>query len=379
MILGSVIDAGVPIETIQEALDTMNVRGVELVCQEAQRGGLHGKLVTVELDDRAKRPRAWQDFVRTVEESDLDPTVKQRATTVFERLAEARVHKTTIEGVHLRELGTLDTLVDVVGGVVGLEALGIERLYASPFPTGSGVIRSDHGLLPVPGPATTALMAMVSAPVVPAPGNAIETGEMVTPTGAAIITTLATFRQPAMTLETVGYGLGQRESRDYPNVIALWIGEEHGASYNDDLTLIETNVDDMTGEVLGFVQERLFEAGALDVWFTPIQMKKNRPATMVSVIVRKSSEPDAIALLMKETTTLGVRTRPLTRYEADREIAEAETQFGTVAVKVKRLEGIAVAVAPEYEDCRRIALEQDLPLQTVYRLIAKDAEAQLLD
>ena len=351
MILGAVIDAGVPIETIQEALDAMKVRGAELTCKEAQRGGLHGKLVDVELDERAKRPRAWQDFVRTVEESDLSPNVKQRATTVFERLAEAeaRVHKTTIEGVHLRELGTLDTLVDVVGGIVGLEALGIERLYSSPFPTGSGVINSE------------------------------QTGEMVTPTGAAIITTLATFRQPAMTLETVGYGLGQRESRDYPNVLALWIGQEHGASYNEDLTLIETNVDDMTGEVLGFVQERLFEAGALDVWFTPIQMKKNRPATMVSVIVGKTSEPDAIAMLMKETTTLGVRTRPLTRYEADREIAEANTQFGKVAVKVKRLEGVAVAAAPEYEDCRRIAMEHDLPLQTVYRLIAKDAESQLLD
>ncbi|MDP6420077.1 MAG: nickel pincer cofactor biosynthesis protein LarC [SAR202 cluster bacterium] len=381
MILGAVIDAGAPIETIQAALDTMKVRGAELTCKEAQRGGMHGKLVDVELDERAKRPRAWQDFVRTVEESDLSPNVKQRATTVFERLAEAeaRVHKTTIEGVHLRELGTLDTLVDVVGGIVGLETLGIERLYSSPFPTGSGVINSEHGVLPVPGPATSALFAMASAPVIPAPGHAVETGEMVTPTGAAIITTLATFRQPAMTLETVGYGLGQRESRDYPNVLALWIGQEHGASYNDDLTLIETNVDDMTGEVLGFVQERLFEAGALDVWFTPIQMKKNRPATMVSVIVSKASEPDAIALLMKETTTLGVRTRPLTRYEADREVAEADTQFGKVAVKVKRLEGMAVAVAPEYEDCRRIAMEQDLPLQTVYRLIAKDAESQLLD
>ena len=381
MILGAVIDAGAPLEAIQQALESTNVKGVELTCQEAQRGGVTGKLVTVQLDEKARRPRRWQDFVTAVEQSDLATTVKERAIAVFHRLAEAeaRVHKSSVERVHLHELGTLDTLVDVVGGIVGLDALGIERLYSSPFPSGSGVIKSEHGVLPVPAPATAALMAMANAPVIPAPGNAIETGEMVTPTGAAIITTLASFGQPAMNLERIGYGLGMRESRDYPNALALWIGQGSGVSFSSNLTLVETNVDDMTGELLGYVQERLFDLGARDVWFSPIQMKKNRPATMLSAIVSAELEPQAVQLLMRETTTLGVRVRPLSRYEAEREETAADTQFGRVAVKVKRLDGVAVAVSPEYEECRRIALERDMPLQAVFDIVRREAEAQLID
>ncbi len=381
MILGAVIDAGAPLDAIREALEAAKVKGVELTCQDAQRGGVTGKLVTVELDEKARRPRRWQDFVETVDKSDLATTVKERANAVFHRMAEAeaRVHRTSIEGVHLHELGTLDTLVDVVGGIVGLDALGIERLYSSPFPSGSGVIKSEHGVLPVPGPATAALMAMANAPVVPAPGNATETGEMVTPTGAAIITTLAVFGQPAVKLERIGYGLGMRESKDYPNALALWIGQENEVSYASNLTLVETNVDDMTGELLGYVQERLFDLGARDVWFSPIQMKKNRPGTMLCAIVNAELEPQAIQLLMRETTTLGVRVRPITRFEAERETTATDTQFGRVEVKVKRLDGVAVAVSPEYEECRRIALEREMPLQSVLDIVRREAESQLLD
>jgi len=222
-------------------------------------------------------------------------------------------------------------------------------------------------------------MALAKAPTVPAPGGATQTGEMVTPTGAAIITTLATFRQPAMNLENIGYGLGSREARDYPNALALWIGEENGASYNDELILIETNIDDMTGELLGYAQELLFDMGARDVWFTPIQMKKSRPATMVSVIVSRELEAPTIEILMRETTTLGVRVRPLSRYEADREQATAVTALGEVSVKIKLLNGVAIAASPEYEDCKRIAQEQGMPLQEVYRIVKRDAEAQLLE
>ena len=381
MILGATVDAGAPLEVITSAIDSMNVKGVSITCQNAQRGGLNGKLVEVHLDEQAKRPRSIQEFVDTVEGSGLAETVIGRATAVFRRLeeAEARVHQTPIEGVHLHELGTLDTLVDVVGGIVGLDSLGIDRLYSSPFPTGSGVIKSEHGVLPVPAPATAALMALAKAPTVPAPGGATQTGEMVTPTGAAIITTLATFRQPAMNLENIGYGLGSREARDYPNALALWIGEENRVSYTNELILIETNVDDMTGELLGYAQELLFDMGARDVWFTPIQMKKSRPATMVSVIVSQELEAPTIEILMRETTTLGVRVRPLSRYEADREQATAVTALGEVSVKIKLLNGVAIAASPEYEDCKRIAQEQGMPLQEVYRIVKRDAEAQLLE
>jgi uncharacterized protein (DUF111 family) len=202
---------------------------------------------------------------------------------------------------------------------------------------------------------------------------------MVTPTGAAIITTLATFRQPAMNLENIGYGLGSREARDYPNALALWIGEETGVAYSNEMVLIETNVDDMTGELLGYAQELLFEAGAKDVWFTPIQMKKNRPATMLSAIVPQDLEAPAIQILMRETTTLGVRVRPLARYEAEREQTTVITPLGEVSVKIKRLDGVAIAASPEYEDCRQIAQDKGMPLQEVYRIVKHEAEAQLLD
>ena len=204
------------------------------------------------------------------------------------------------------------------------------------------------------------------------------TGEMVTPTGAAIITTLATFQQPRLNLERVGYGLGSRQSSQYPNALALWLGEEDDVSYSTGLKLIETNIDDMSGELLGYAQERLFELGARDVWFTPIQMKKNRPATMLSAIVSSDLEQEALRLVVRETSTLGVRVRPLTRYEVERESVETDTTLGRVQVKVKRLDGKNVAVSPEYEACRRVALERNLPLQEVYRTVQREAEELLL-
>ena len=381
MILGAVVDAGVPLDDLKESLAKMDANGYVLTELKAQRGGLPGTQIDVKLDDSGRKKRRWQDFVHIVEESSLSETVIQRSCAVFRRLAEAEamVHDTTPDQTHLHELGEIDTLVDVVGGIVGLDMLGIDRLYSSPFPSGSGVIKTEHGLLPVPSPATAALFAMARVPVVPPPGNAQDTGEMVTPTGAAILTTLATFNQPSLNVEKVGYGLGSRESKYYPNALALWLGEETGATYNTDLTLIETNLDDMTGEMLGYVQERLFELGARDVWFTSIQMKKNRPATMLSAIVSSDLESHAINMIMRETSTLGVRVRALARYEAERETTSVDTTFGKVNVKVKRLEGKNVAASPEYEDAKRIAQERQLPLQEVYKAMQREAEEQLLD
>ena len=201
---------------------------------------------------------------------------------------------------------------------------------------------------------------------------------MVTPTGAAILTSLATFRQPSLTLDCVGYGLGSRESVQYPNVLALWLGEETGKAYTTGNTLIETNVDDMGGNLLGYLHERLFETGALDVWFTPIQMKKNRPGTMISALVPFELESQAVDLIMRESSTLGVRLRPIARYEAERAVVEVETSLGRVEVKIKRLGGRDVGVSPEYESCRRIALEKGLPLRDVYGIVQREADEALL-
>ena len=316
-----------------------------------------------------------------VERSDLPDRVIDKARSVFHRLGEAEttVHRVDGRDAELHELGEVDTLVDVVGGVLALDMLGVRHVYCSPLPSGSGVIKTAHGILPVPAPATAALIAAANAPISPPPGGASAAGEMVTPTGAAILTTLATFHQPAMRLERVGYGLGARDPESYPNALSLWLGRETETVFSAALSIIETNIDDMSAEMLGYVQERLLEAGARDVWFTPIQMKKSRPATMLSAIVPSDLTGGAVDLVMRETSTLGVRVRPVERYEAEREVVEVQTTLGPAVVKVKRLEGRIVSVSPEYEACRVIARERGLPLREVYGRVQREAEAVLPD
>ena len=381
MILGALLDSGLSLEDLQEALAKLDAGGYSLRTQRAQRGGLEGTHLVVELEERGRRTRTIQDFVDAVESSGLSDRVIRQSRAVFVRIgeAEAKVHGVEPGETHLHELGTLDTLVDVVGSVAGLEMLGVDRVYCSAFPSGSGVVRSEHGLLPVPAPATAALFEMASAPVAAPPNNAHNTGEMVTPTGAAILTTLATFRHPQINVQRIGYGLGTRDSQQYPNALALWLGTEQASEYSTGVKLIETNIDDMSGEMLGYVQERLFEMGARDVWFTPIQMKKNRPATMLSVIVASDKETEAVEMVMRETSTLGVRVRQLERIEAGREIVRVQTSLGEVAVKIKRLDGTVVSVSPEYEDARLCALSSGISLQEVFSRIQREAESQLME
>ena len=368
MILGALVDAGLSPKTLDDALERVGAAGVSLSFERSRRGGLEGTFARVELDADAERTRSFADFIKTVEASTLSARVKARSVAIFRRMerAESFVHGVDAAHLHLHELGTLDTLADVVGAAAGLDALGVERIHSSPFPMGSGVFRSAHGVLPVPSPATSALFTMASAPLIAAPGGAERTGEMVTPTGAAIITELAEFSQPRMEMSALGYGLGARDPEAYPNALGVWIGETESAP-PDGLVLLETNLDDATGEILGYVHERLFAMGARDVWFTPIQMKKNRPATMLSAIVNAADEKRAAALTMRETGALGVRARPITRHEARREIRQAQTPWGTVGVKVGALDGETITASPEYEDCRRVALETGLPLAEVYR------------
>ena len=381
MALGALVDAGLSTDVIADALERMGMSGVSVEYERAQRGGLSGVFARVSLDAEAERTRSFDDFIESVQASTLSDGVKERSTAIFRRMAEAEatVHGTSAENLHLHELGTLDTLADVVGSVAGLEAFGVERVFSSPFPMGAGVFRSAHGVLPVPSPATSALFTMADAPLVPAPGNPTWTGEMVTPTGAGIITTLAEFRQPSLRVQSVGYGLGSRNPEAYPNALGLWLGEVEPGGESAGLRLLETNLDDSTGEILGYVQEKLMELGARDVWFTPIQMKKNRPAIMLSVIVSGGDERAAIELMMKETSTLGVRVRSISRYEAGREVRTIETSLGEARVKVKSVGGSALSASPEYEDCRRLAMETGLPLQNVYRIVQREAEALILE
>ena len=380
MLLGAIIDAGVPVGNLNDVLSTLGVSGVKIVAKQDKRGGVHGAHAIVEVEDTSRRSYRLEDFIRITESSSLSASVKERSSAIFRRLrkAERQVHRQTGGEPHLGELGSVDTLVDVVCTVVGLESLGIERLYCSPLPSGSGVIKTSHGTLPVPAPATCALLGLAHAPVQPPPGNIPDAGEMVTPTGAAIVTTLASFSHPSLNIENTGYGLGTRNPAAYPNVLVIRIGRELEGPHAANLSLLETNIDDSTPEVLAYAQERLFELGARDVWFTPIQMKKNRPATMLSALVPFDLESEAVRLILRETSTLGVRVRSVSRYEADREIVAVKTTLGQVSVKVKVLDGKPVAIAPEYEDCRRIAIGRGLPLQEVLRIVRQEADAVLL-
>ncbi len=349
MLLGALVDTGVSVNDIYSVIERLGVDGVSMNVRKGKRGGVPGTQVTINLDNK-HTSHTIEDFVRITRQSRLSKKTTELACRIFDRLgeAEAQVHGTQHdEDILLHELGTLDTLVDVVGTVAGLELLGIERIYSSPLPSGSGVFSSEHGKLMAPSPATAAIVALASAPMAPPPSELVAAGEMITPTGAAIVTTLAIFRQPVMKLDRVGYGLGSRNPDAYPNVVALRIGEELESPAISGLTLLETNIDDMSPELLGFVQDQFFAMGARDVWLTPIQMKKGRPGTLLSVLLTADMEQEGVSLMMRETTTLGIRVRPITRYEAERESVAVETTLGTVQVKIKHLDRRAVSVSPE--------------------------------
>ncbi|MGI8553059.1 MAG: nickel pincer cofactor biosynthesis protein LarC [Dehalococcoidia bacterium] len=377
MILGALVDAGVSLDHLRDQLGLLGIAGYQLRAERVMRAGISATQVHVDLEPGEQPHRRLSDLLAIILRSGLPETDKAHASRVFTRLAEAEaaIHGTGVDEVHFHEVGAVDAIVDVVGVIIGLRLLGIEACYASPVPSGNGSARSAHGEIPVPAPATLELLARVGAPIRADSG---ERGELLTPTGAALLTTLARFARPAMALERVGYGAGGRNPPERPNVLRLWLGRGVQEPAGQ-LLEIETNIDDMAAEFFGFVQERLFEVGAVDVWFTAIQMKKNRPATKLSLLCPASHESAVVGVLMRETTTLGVRIREVRRHEARRESLRFESSLGDVAVKVKRLEGEAPRVAPEYESCREIALRTGLPLSEVYRVTAREAEARLGD
>ena len=288
MLIASLIDAGLKIRFLEDVVDILHVNGITFKESKAQRNGVSGTHIDVILDSEAERSRWWQDFVAIVEDSTLSSNVKEMSSKVFSLIgeAESKVHGSDIEHVHLHELGTLDTLVDVVGGMVGLEMLGREKLFCSSLPTGSGTVNTAHGRLMVPAPATEKILAMTSAPFHAPPTNMPSTGEMLTPTGAAILGSVAEFQAPVMTIETVGHGLGTRDPDSYPNALSLTVGTLDEEKVFGDLKLLETNLDDSTGEIIGYVQQTLIaKAGVRDVWTTSITMKIHRPAIMLSVLI----------------------------------------------------------------------------------------------
>ncbi len=362
MFLGALVDAGLPIETLREQIALLHFHEpVELKVEEVRKGALRACSVDV-IAGESHHHRHLSDIVAMIEDSRLPDPVKRTSISIFRTLgeAEARVHGTEIEHVHFHEVGAIDSIVDIVGAAVGIEALGIQRLYASALPFGGGQVQTEHGLLPVPAPATLEILSKAHAVLTPSPAQV----ELVTPTGAAILATLATFERPNLVVTGVGIGAGKRDL-PWPNIFRLILGESTvEAEYP--LVLLETNIDDMNPQLFGHVMGRLFDAGALDVYLTPIYMKKNRPATLLGVVARKQDEPALARLILAETSTLGLRVQPVYRYTAQREFRQVSTPFGEVPVKLKLLDGRAIQAMPEYDACARIAEEKQVPISEVY-------------
>ena len=372
MILGALLDAGLPEADLRRGLAALRLEGFELRPRRVVKGGLSATKVEVRVSDDAPARRLPQ-IEAIVRKSDLPPTIKEQATVIFRRLgeAEAAIHGIPLDQVHLHELGGLDTIVDVVGALIGLDALGVERVYASPLPLGRGLGRSAHGAIPLPAPATVALLKGV--PVV---GSELD-AELVTPTGAALLSSLAADFGPIppMTLKAIGYGAGTRDL-PIPNLLRLLLGDQPAPEdmVTETLTVLETNVDDLNPEIYDYVMTRLFDAGALDVFLSPIQMKKNRPATLLRVLCRPGDAEALEAILFAETSTLGVRRQSVTRHCLPRTIRTVETPYGPVRVKVARWGGGQVKAAPEYDDCLRLAAARGVPLRDVYRAAERAAE-----
>ncbi len=364
MLLGALLDAGLSEETLRQQLALLHLEDFELQVRRVEKNGFSALKVDVLVNDDVPA-RHLPDIEAIVQQSDLPAAIKEQAVAIFRRLGEveAGIHGITLDQVHLHELGGVDTIVDVVGVLAGLTALGVERVMVSPLPLGRGFVKGAHGAIPLPAPATVALLK--GAPVV---GSDIEK-ELVTPTGAALLTSLAAEfgPLPAMTLEAAGYGAGGRDL-PIPNVLRLLLGRQATpiSTAAETLTMLETNIDDLNPETYDYVMGRLFETGALDVFLAPIQMKKNRPATLLRVLCRPTEADKLMSILFAETSTLGVRQQTVLRYCLARSSQTVQTAYGPVRVKVASWGHNQSKAAPEYEDCRRLAGVNGVPLREVY-------------
>ncbi len=383
MMLGALTDLGMPIEHLEAELGKLNVGGYRLEARQETRCEMRGTYLKVDLEDQTRY--SPKQLLETVAGSSLSESVKDRSSQVLNGLwaAECRVHGETQDILELEELGSVDTLVDVVGSAIGFEYLEVAGIHAGPLVIGNATPPRWAGGYSNPAPATLELIAAAGAPVVGDKAMYEDAGELTTPTGAALITTLADFSRPAFNGDRVGLGLGTKDPAGFPNALRVWLAdlaqaEAASSVIQGEVVLLETNLDDVSGLVLGYTQERLFAIGALDVWNTPIQMKKNRPGTILSVLVPKGKEREASELILRETPTLGIRTRPVDRYVADRKMVTIETSLGPVIVKVKLLDGAAISAAPEPDEVRRIALETGTPFQEVYQRTTEAARRELL-
>ena len=361
MVIGALLDLGVSLDLLKAAFAKLPLDGYTLHQSERVQSGIRAVKFDVEVTTK-QHERSFHSIAEMLNASTLSMVVKTTTLKIFTRLAEAEahVHNTAVEDVHFHEVGAVDSILDIVGAAVGFEALGIQAQYTSPLPMGSGFVSSRHGTLPVPGPATAELVKGLSV--------RFEDGqsELVTPTGAAILAALAQPQPPAFSITQVGYGAGERTLPDRPNVLRVCLGHPIPEVQHEQLLVLETNIDDLNPEWYEHVMEQLFAAGARDVFLSPIQMKKNRPGIFLWVLCAPKDQGQLSDIIFNETSTLGVRVYPVDRLALRREQKEVQTEYGPVRVKIAYQPNGQVNLAPEYDDCKRLAQEKNVPLKLVY-------------
>lgn len=375
MILGAMVDAGLPLSELKRELSKLNLKGYRLREEKVKRAGIKATKVDVIItqDSRLKTQdsKSWKDIERIVKASSLSAEIKEKGLKIMRRLfeAEGKVHGESPEKVHLHELGAMDCIIDVFGAIIGMNLLNLEKIYSSPLNLGSGIITAKHGNLPVPAPATAEILKGIPT---------YSTGipyELTTPTGAAIISAISDdfIPLPFSKIEKIGYGAGSKDIKGHPNVLRLFIGKDSMDYDKDEVVVIETNIDDMNPQIYEHLIERLLEDGALDAYVTPIMMKKNRPSHLLTVLSERKKIDVLIDIIFRETTTFGVRFHSVSRCKLSKEIEKVKTKYGTINVKIGIRGNDILSITPEYEDCRVIAKKKKLPLRTILEEVKRKA------
>ncbi len=364
MLLGALIDAGLPFDELKAALASLPLDGYSLEATREGRNQVYGTQFVVKVEQDRHAHRGLQDIKNILSAGNLSRKTRDRSIRIFEAIAqeEAKIHHRPLDEIHFHEVGAVDSIIDIAGSVFGMDSLGIDSLVVSSLPLGSGFVETQHGRIPVPAPATMALLKGV-----PVYDSGLSY-ELVTPTGVALAKGLADSfgPMPSMVVENIGYGVGHRHLQDRPNLLRIITGRESIDQEGDTVVLLEANMDDAHPEWLGFLMDRLFEAGALDVVFCPVFMKKNRPGTVVQVMTKPRDKERLMAILFKESTTFGIRFQQIQRKVLSRSSVAVDSPWGKITVKKAiRPDGIP-SYLPEYEACRRIARERDIPLKDVY-------------
>jgi len=370
MTLGAFLSAGVSLEDLRSEIGKLGLKGIELEASHIMRNGITAVKLDVVVSASGGHHRHLQDILRIIEGSSLTVRVKENAVKIFNEVAkaESKIHDTPIEKIHFHEVGALDSIVDIVGAAICIDLLGIERVYSSPVKLGcGGFVDAEHGKLPVPSPAAVEILRGYPSVLTQIPF------ELTTPTGAAIIKALSSgiLSSETISVESIGYGAGTRDIPNIPNLLRVMIGELKPEYTEEEMMVVETNIDDMNPEIFPFVIEKLFEKGANDAYLTPVMMKKGRPGMLLSATVSRGKLDNLVAEIFSQTTTLGVRIHVTERKKLARHECEVKTSFGTVRAKLIEYNGLEHLV-PEFEECKRLAIRDKMPLVEVYRILEKE-------